>query len=171
MEKIKYFEEEIGYICDNSLKSDIVFLINKLPDYFFEIPASSTGKYHPAYAISKGGLLKHTKVATKIAKVLLDNETIGMNFSSREKDLIIMALIIHDGLKKGVCEEKYTAFEHPLLVSRLIPENKDYLRMDEDDIKIRRTLNQICEDNSSLVKGQMDCKEILRIAPLYGTVF
>ncbi len=136
MEKIKYFEEEIGYICDNSLKSDIVFLINKLPDYFFEIPASSTGKYHPAYAISKGGLLKHTKVATKIAKVLLDNETIGMNFSSREKDLIIMALIIHDGLKKGVCEEKYTVFEHPLLVSRLITENKDDLRMDEDDIKI-----------------------------------
>ena len=43
--------------------------------------------------------------------------------------------------------------------------------LDEDDIKIRRTLNQICEDNSSLVKGQMDCKEILRIAPLYVTVF
>ena len=53
MEKIKYFEEEIGYICDDSLKSDIVFLINKLPDYFFEIPASSTGKYHFSYAISK----------------------------------------------------------------------------------------------------------------------
>ena len=31
--------------------------------------------------------------------------------------------------------------------------------LDEDDIKIRRTLNQICEDTSSLVKGQMDCEE------------
>ena len=41
--------------------------------------------------------------------------------------------------------------------------------LDEDDIKIRRTLNQICEDTSSLVKGQMDCEEILRIAPLYVT--
>ena len=43
--------------------------------------------------------------------------------------------------------------------------------LDEDDIKIRRTLNQICEDTSSLVKGQMDCEEILRLMPLYGTVF
>lgn len=43
--------------------------------------------------------------------------------------------------------------------------------LDEDDIKIRRTLNQICEDNSSLVKGQMDCEEILRLVPLYVTVF
>ena len=41
--------------------------------------------------------------------------------------------------------------------------------LDEDDIKIRRTLNQICEDNSSLVKGQMDCEEILRLVPLYVT--
>ena len=31
--------------------------------------------------------------------------------------------------------------------------------LDEDDIKIRRTLNQICEDNSSLVKGQMAVKK------------
>ena len=58
MEKIKYFEEEIGYICDDSLKSDIVFLINKLPDYFFEIPASSTGKYHPEFTLGDGGLVR-----------------------------------------------------------------------------------------------------------------
>ena len=31
--------------------------------------------------------------------------------------------------------------------------------LDEDDIKIRRTLNQICEDTSSLVNGQMDFEE------------
>lgn len=43
--------------------------------------------------------------------------------------------------------------------------------LDEDDIKILRTLNQICEDTSSLVKGQMDCEEILRLVPLYGTEF
>ena len=31
--------------------------------------------------------------------------------------------------------------------------------LDEDSIKIRRTLNQICEDTSSLLNDQMDCEE------------
>lgn len=31
--------------------------------------------------------------------------------------------------------------------------------LDEDSIKIRRTLNQICEDTSSLLNTQMDCEE------------
>ena len=31
--------------------------------------------------------------------------------------------------------------------------------LDEDSIKIRRTLNQICEDTSSLLNEQMDCEE------------
>ena len=31
--------------------------------------------------------------------------------------------------------------------------------LDEDSIKIRRTINQICEDTSSLLNAQMDCEE------------
>ena len=31
--------------------------------------------------------------------------------------------------------------------------------LNEDSIKIRRTLNQICEDTSSLLNAQMDCEE------------
>ena len=41
-----------------------------------------------------------------------------------------MALTLHDGLKKGNPEEQYTRFDHPLLVSKLILENKDKLNMD-----------------------------------------
>ena len=31
--------------------------------------------------------------------------------------------------------------------------------LDEEAVKIRRTLKQICEDTSSIIKGQMDCEE------------
>lgn len=136
MQKIKYFETEINYITDSKLKDDLVFLINKLPNYFFEIPASSTGKYHPEYTTGKMGLLKHTKSAVKIAKTLLDNQTIGRKYTAKEKDLILIALILHDGLKKGIIEEKYTIFEHPLLMSKLIMENKNNLNMSITDIRI-----------------------------------
>jgi hypothetical protein len=61
-------------------------------------------------------------------------ETVN-NFTDDDKDLIIMALILHDGLKKGLPEEEYTRFDHPLLISKLIMENTKNLEMDIDDIR------------------------------------
>lgn len=132
MNKIKYFEKEISYIKDKDKQEDIKFLINLLPDYFFIIPASSTGKYHPKFASTEHGLVKHTKVAVRIAYDLFQ---INDSFSSDDKDLIIMALIMHDGLKKGMEEEKYTRFDHPLLVSKLIISNANNLKTDINDVR------------------------------------
>ena len=127
MEKINYFKKEISYIKDEELVKDIKTLIKLLPDYFFEIPASSTGKYHPKYALGENGLVRHTKAAVRFAYELLSNNTIGCKFSDRDKDLIIMALILHDGLKSGLEHDKYTKFDHPLLMSKYIMENKEKL--------------------------------------------
>lgn len=132
MNKIKYFDKEISYIKDEGKREDIKTLINLLPDYFFLIPASSSGKYYPKFASTNNGLVKHTKVAVRIAYDLF--ETVN-NFSDNDKDLIIMALIMHDGLKKGLAEEEYTRHDHPLLVSKLIMENASKLRMDIDDVR------------------------------------
>ncbi len=118
MNKTEYFTKEIEYIKDEKNKEDIKVLINTLPDYFFIIPASSTGKYHPKFASSNHGLVKHTKVAVRIAHELLTNNSIGSKFSDEEKDLIIMALMLHDGLKSGNPKEKYTRVDHPLLISK-----------------------------------------------------
>ncbi len=133
MNKIKYFEKEISYLEDKNNREDITYLIDLLPDYFFKIPASSTGKYHPKFASTEHGLVKHTKVAVRIAYDLF--ETTEM-FNQKEKDLIIMALIMHDGLKKGNPEEKYTRFDHPLLASKLIIEHAKDLKMDTDDVRL-----------------------------------
>ena len=63
------------------------------------------------------------------------NDSALNNFTSDEKDLIIMALIMHDGLKKGMNEAEYTCFDHPLLVSKLIMEHANELKMDMDDVR------------------------------------
>lgn len=135
MDKTNCFKKEINYIKDNNLKDDLKTLIKLLPDYFFEIPASSTGKYHPKFALGEGGLVRHTKVAVRIAYELLNNNIIGIKFTDRDKDLIIMALTLHDGLKNGLEHDKYTKFDHPLLISKYIMENKDKLKMDIDDLR------------------------------------
>lgn len=131
MNKLKYFATEISYVKNKKWKKDLEYLINLLPDYFFTISASSTGKYHPKFASTKNGLVKHTKVAVRIAYDLFET----INFSDEDKDLVIMALVLHDGLKKGLTEEKYTCFDHPLLVSKLIMEHSNNLSMDTTDVR------------------------------------
>ena len=135
MNKINCFKQEISYVKDEKLKEDLNILINLLPDYFFEIPASSTGKYHPDFALGNGGLVRHTKVAVRFAYELLNNNTTGCKFTDHDKDLIIIALTLHDGLKSGLNHDKYTKFDHPLLISKYIMENKNKLSMSIDDIR------------------------------------
>lgn len=135
MNKINCFKQEISYVKDEKLKEDLKILINLLPDYFFEIPASSTGKYHPDFTLGNGGLVRHTKVAVRFAYELLNNNTTGCKFTDHDKDLIIIALTLHDGLKSGLNHDKYTKFDHPLLISKYIMENKNKLSMSIDDIR------------------------------------
>ena len=133
MEKVDYFNREYNYIKDDKIREDLKLLVSNLPDYFFEIEASSTGKYHPKFASGEHGLVRHTKVAVRIAYELMGNPALN-NFTNREKDLILLALTLHDGLKCGNPKERYTRFDHPLLASSFIKEHKDKLSLSDEDI-------------------------------------
>ena len=135
--KVECFKSEINYIKDKSLVEDFEILIDLIPDYFFEVPASSTGKYHPKFSLGDGGLLRHTKAAVRIAYELLNDPCIGDKYKEREKDLMLIALTMHDSVKSGIPKEQYTRFDHPLLASKLISDNKDKLKnMTEEDISL-----------------------------------
>ena len=136
MEKTEVFKKELSYIKNPKYLNDIKVIISLLPDYFFEVPASSTGKYHPSFSLGNGGLVRHTKVAVRIAVELLNNNSIFTNFTSDEKDLIIMSILVHDGLKSGLEKSEYTKFEHPILVSNYIKENKDKLSLNEEELNL-----------------------------------
>lgn len=159
MEKIDYFNKEYEYIKNDKKKNDIKYLVSKLPDYFFEIPASSTGKYHPDFASTSHGLVKHTKVAVRIAKELLDNPGLN-NFTDDEKDIIIMALILHDGCKSGMVKEKYTRFDHPLIICDLINENRSKLSLNDDEVNL---LTKIISSHMGIWNKDYNGNEVLPI--------
>lgn len=135
MDKKEIFYDEINYIKDESLRKSLGELIELLPDYFFKEPAASTGKYHPSYAQGEGGLLRHTKAAVRIGYELLQDLSIGKKYTSREKDLMLMALLLHDGFKKGLVEERYTRFDHPLIASKVILDNASKVGLSSEDAK------------------------------------
>lgn len=106
-----------------------------LPDYFYEVPASSTGKYHPSYSLGEGGLLRHSKAAMRIGYELLQDPSIGDKYTSDEKDLMLMALLIHDGLKSGNPQEKYTRFDHPILMADYLMDCEESLGLEVEEIE------------------------------------
>lgn len=101
--------------------------------------ASSTGKYHPPYALGKGGLVRHTKAAVRFAHDILTLEMSQLFFTQREKDLIIVGLILHDGLKHGLPMSKFTIATHPLAVCEWLKENVVYTvsqELTDDDMNL-----------------------------------
>lgn len=133
--KSEKFKVEFGYIQDNRLRKSVEILAENLPDYFYRVAASSTGKYHPAFSLGEGGLLRHTKAAVKIAKSLLDDPIFGDKYTKSEKDLMLIALILHDGIKHGFVEDKYTKANHPLLAVEFIEKNKEKTEFTEAEVK------------------------------------
>lgn len=128
-ERERIFWNELLKIHDMNLRLFVIDVLKEIPEYFFHIPASSTGKYHPQYALGEGGLVRHTKAAVGIALDLFNIEPDA--FDKREQDCIIAALILHDGMKNGPAElsgesdsstRSYTKTEHPILMANLIYE-------------------------------------------------
>ncbi len=129
--KSEVFKRELNYIEDSRIKSNAEILLNNLPDYFYRIKASSTGKYHPLFAQEDQGLVKHVKVAVHFATLLFQI----YKFDSHTKDIIIVSLLIHDGLKKGFEEEKYTRVDHPLLIRKLLKRLQNSLTLTIEEIE------------------------------------
>jgi 23S rRNA maturation-related 3'-5' exoribonuclease YhaM len=98
--------------------------LKTVPKYFEEVPASSTGKYHPAYALGKGGLYRHVQAALKIAVELFPI----YEFPPLSKDIILAALMLHDCWKQGDLDtypdskltKVHTVHEHPMIAGKKI---------------------------------------------------
>ena len=131
MKNSEIFEKELSYIVNEELRGFVSQCLDGLPDYFRYIGASTSGKYHPAYTLGEGGLVRHTKAAVGIAKELIRAELPFADIiDDLDTDVIYSAIILHDGLKCGMWEDK-TAFDHPILISNFIKDKADELNFVE----------------------------------------
>ena len=112
--------EELASIKNDEVRATTTRLLEGAPAYFWHVAASSSGKYHPAYALGEGGLVRHVKAAVKFANHLF----VISNFTEAERDYAIAALLLHDVLKHGNDgDEGHTVFEHPTLAAEYIRTN------------------------------------------------
>lgn len=118
-ENAKIFDSILNTIENEDIRYFAEQCIETIPDYFWEVGASSTGKYHPQYALGELGLARHTCALVRFLNHILSVDCFGNKFTSREKDLMRVAGMMHDTRKSGddeaYAKNKFTKFDHPLL--------------------------------------------------------
>lgn len=130
--KPKYdFNSELNTISTQELKIFARWSLDQLPEYFYQVAASSSGKYHPSYAQGEEGLIRHTQAAVRIANELFNNHTI-QNFTEEEQDIIRVSLLLHDGVKHGVNGSAHTVSTHPIEVVKYLEDK--YYEVDEESL-------------------------------------
>lgn len=135
-EKIALFEKEIAYMEIENIKDFFKKAITLVPDYFFEVPASSSGKFHSSLECGFGGLVYHTRSVAKIANYLVNLQQYKSKLNEVEKDCVICAALLHDCLKHG--EENKTGFsvhQHPVLAAEFIKTDERLDEIVSDDIR------------------------------------
>ena len=92
--------------------------------WFWEAPAASSGMHHPKTSLGEGGLARHTVALSRILNYMLEVESIAKHFTSRERDLLRVAGMMHDTRKSGTQEDyeknRHTKFDHPLQAAEVI---------------------------------------------------
>ncbi len=123
---IEMLQNEILTIKNKNIRDVITEVLQNAPTYFWEIPASSTGKHHPEYALKENGLVNHIRAGIMLIEDTFKNNTIMNVFfpeghSELIKDCIRGAYLIHDCCKSGLdnVPVPHTCIEHPLLVKEL----------------------------------------------------
>lgn len=121
MNKSDYFKTEIDKIVDYNLKDFCRFMFNEeVPNYFFKIGASASGKFHPKFSQGEGGLIRHTKAVFWFADELIRSSYYYLD--DTYKDYILVACLLHDIAKYGMKDEmdKGQYSSHPENASEMI---------------------------------------------------
>ena len=132
----KIVEPILSTIKNNDIREFAEVLLDNIPDYIWHVGASSTGKYHPAYSLGEGGLMRHQIAATRFLNFFFELEQYNTKFTDREMDLMRVSILTHDGRKSGEQDDynrsKFTKFDHPIQMANVVRSyDGKYLNHDE----------------------------------------
>lgn len=129
MRTSEIFEKEINLIKNEHLRSIVSSTLDASPECIQTIPASSSGKYHPAYSLGEGGLSRHIKATVGIAYSMIGSDVLkGFiedemgAYSDMYEDIVYASLILHDCKKPDDTPKHNTRFDHPILAANLFNE-------------------------------------------------
>lgn len=135
------FIKAINTIENEELREFAHFCIDNIPAYFWKIPASSSGKYHPVTDLGEGGLVRHSLMVYRVGLDLLTQNNIT---DTTFCDMVKFATLFHDCCKAGEQNESApnTVHIHPMLAVILLSEIADSFQSTE---AFETIFAEICE--------------------------
>lgn len=95
-EKLEVFREYLDLIQTPQIRDFTEFALLRLPEYFWTLPASTTGKNHG----DGETLLAHVKACLYVARQV-NNAQFKDHWTQRQKDQLYSSLMLHDGWRCG----------------------------------------------------------------------
>jgi hypothetical protein len=119
---------EINRIENPELRQKVESTFLELvPSYFWEIPASSSGKYHQNDAVGQHGLLIHVKRTFVVVERMIRSGKHSGMVSDTEADYLRAGILLHDCWKQGrePRGEHHTTDDHDVLARRILDRNTE----------------------------------------------
>lgn len=134
----KFETEEVRLYCQD--------MIQQVPDYIFDMPSSTSGKYHNATQCLPHGQVYHIIMFAEILNYLLALKCNQDKFKSPvQRDAMRCVPIFHDALKCGLDGGQWTVHEHPMLAGTWVRT----AQVDHDvDEKVKEAIARMCERHS-----------------------
>ena len=133
-EQYKLVEPILDTIENEDLRELCVAVLEDLPEYIWEVAGSSSGKYHPAQDLGQGGLMRHQICVARMCNYKLELEQNQNKFTSKQRDCLRIACLVHDGRKSGDMDVGHTVHDHPCLMSLAIESMKELFPLLVDEI-------------------------------------
>ena len=134
----KFETEEMKLYCQDMIK--------QIPDYIFEMPSSTSGKYHNATQCLPHGQVYHIIMFAEILNYLLALKCNREKFrSAQQRDAMRCVPIFHDAIKCGWDNGRYTVHEHPMLAGTWVREAQVEHNIDD---RAKEAIARMCERHS-----------------------
>ena len=173
----KMFMVEVLKIKDVKLLKAAKAMVKDISEYFWIIPASSSGKYHPNCDLGDGGLVRHSIMVAKCAEDLVISEMFVRDCEINQ-DIARFAALFHDCIKNGPVKEDgtysdHTEFEHPRFASDFVRTHLETAKVDNLQIEmicgaIYTHMGKWCTDKygnaKALSKPRTDFEKLIHIA-------
>jgi putative nucleotidyltransferase with HDIG domain len=127
MDAKRLYYQEINKIQDKDILNFTIYAANNAAPEFYQVPCSSSGRFHPVEDNGKQGLLRHLIKASTVAEQFARRSM----FNQYEIDMARSATLLHDICKNGHPWGKYTDYRHGIIAVeflKVFPLNNDTTR-------------------------------------------
>lgn len=157
--KVAVFQPYLDKFETDGMRLYCTDMIKQMMDYIFDMPSSTTGKWHNTTQCQVHGQIYHVLMFAEILNYILNLKYFKEKFKSPvQRDAMRCAAIFHDSWKCGDGSSQYTVFEHPILAGNWIRGTK--VEHDIED-KIKEAIADMCCAHSGEWSSSKHSKTIL----------